>query len=324
MHTHDVFGIGHALVDLLVEVSDDKLKKLNLNKGQFHLVSKKQAETVLKTLKNLSIKKAPGGSCANTITAVAHMGGDAVLCGKVGYDSHGDFYIDELNYSNVHTNIKKYPLSTGFCITFITPDSERTFVVYYGAATKLKKKDLAHEKLKNSRFLHIEGYALYGESKDAVLHAISAANKYNVDVSLDLGDPGLVDNNKEFLAKLIKENVDIVFANEDEAAALTDLPAEEALHEIGKLCKLAIVKLGKKGSIMKIRNKVIKVAPISADAVDTTGAGDMYAAGVLYAIANNLSLEEAGKIGSFAAAKIVEVIGARLDSSLKDSVNEIL
>lgn len=322
---YDVFGIGNAIMDFLIQVHPNELMELDLKKGQFHLIDEEHSKKILEKVKNSEMKITPGGSSANTLYGISLLGGSVVFCGKVGKDKHGDIYEQKLTGKNTKSGIRKIDgHKTGHAITFITPDTERTFAVHLGAAIKLEKQDVFFDDLKQSKILHIEGYQLEDSNLRSVsLHAMEFAKKNNIKISIDLADPGIVERNNEYLKKIIKEFADIIFANEDEAKALVNKKAVNALHEISEMCDIAIVKLGENGSLVKKGNKVYKIKPHSIKAIDTTGAGDMYAAGFLYGLANNYNLEQCGNIGSYLAAKVVEQIGARLKKIDKETIEKI-
>lgn len=313
---YDVFGIGSAIMDFLIQVHPNELMELDLKKGQFHLVDEKQSKKVLDRIKHAEMKIAPGGSCANSLYGIALLGGDVVFCGKVGKDEHGAIYEQKMVNSGVKSQIRKIDThKTGHAITFITPDTERTFVVHLGASIKLEKEDVFFDDLKDSKILHVEGYQLEDPNlRSVALHAMEFAKKNNVKVSVDLADPGIVKRNKADILSMLKKYADIVFANEDEAKALTGKDAIEALNEISNMAEVAVVKLGKKGSLVKRGSELYEIKPHSVEPLDTTGAGDMYAAGFLYGLTSGFKLNQCGNIGSYLAAKVVEKLGARLDS----------
>jgi len=312
--TNDVIGLGNTIMDFLIEIEDYHLANLNLNKGEFHLTDNEQAKQLLEKIKqqNYSIKSVPGGSSANTLKGIAFLGGKAILCGKVGEDQHGYNYINEMNQLGVITRINSNSSSTGHALTFITPDAERTFSVHLGAAVELDKKDILEEDIKKSKILHLEGYQIEGSTKKTILHAIELAKKNNTLISIDLADPGVVRRNKKFLEELIKNHIDIVFVNEIEAQEFTNLQEEEAAIELAKQVKIAIVKIGKKGSLICQKGDITKIKSYPANAIDTTGAGDSYAAGFLYGYCNHWSLQKSGQLGSLLASKVVEQIGVSM------------
>jgi len=323
---YDVFGIGNALMDFLIEVDDNTLAEMNLNKGELHLVDEDHSKKIFEKLKNYKVKTSAGGSSANTLAGVNMLGGSVVFLGKVGKDEHGDLYEQTMVDNGIKSNICRSASRTGHACCFITPDSERTFSVFLGAALELKQEDVLEEDLKQSKILHLEGYQLEeGEVRNMCLKAADIAKKNNLKVSVDLSDPGVIRRNLADLKKIVKEKADIVFVNETEAEEFTGKKdPEEALGVLGEVCDIAIVKIGDKGSLIQENGVIHFIEPFKVSAKDTTGAGDMYAAGILYGITNNIPLDKAGKIASYAAAKVVERIGARLDSSFKDEILNIV
>lgn len=324
--THDVIGLGNALMDLLIEVNEKKLEEMNLKKGEFHLVDEGRAKEILLKIsqEGFVIDTVPGGSVANTLKGISFLGGSTILCGKVGEDEHGERYIQEMRDIGVVTRINKHNYITGHAIAFITPDAERTFSAYLGAATQIYRDDILEDDIRRSKILHLEGYQLEEQTKDAVLHAMELARKYNTLISIDLSDPGIIRRNKELLEEIVKKYVDIVFLNEEEAKEFTGLEKEEALKEIAQYTKIAIVKLGEKGSLIYHNKSITKIEPFLANAVDTTGAGDTFAAGFLYGYCRGWPLEKAGKLGSFMAAKIVEQKGVKINDLSLEEVKEVL
>lgn len=321
---YDVVGIGSPLLDFIFEVDDNLIEVLRLKKGEFLLIDKDKSREILEKLADCKSTVTPGGSAANTIAGVCSLGGKAVQIGKIGNDEHGEIYETFTNKQGVLTSLNKHDSeSTGHAITFITPDFERSFAVHLGAALHFNKDDIEEELIRNSKILHIEGYQLdYNEQiRSAVLHAIEIAKQNNVIVSLDLSDAGVIERNLDFLKELVKNHVDIIFANEIEAKAFTGKEEEEALHELADMCNIAIVKIGEKGSLIKSENKIFKTPINEVSVVNTNGAGDAYAAGILYGIANGLDLETAGKLASYVASLVVSNTGARLEKSLKDQIS---
>ncbi len=313
---NDVIGLGNTLMDFLIEIEDDALSEFNLKKGEMHLVDELKAKEILQQLEKSSLKMdlVPGGSAANTLKGVAFLGGGAILCGKVGKDKHGAKYVQEMEKLGVSSRIKEHPtFRTGHAITFITPDAQRTFSVHLGAAVHLAKEDIFEEDIASSKILHLEGYQLEGKTQEALLYVIELARKHGTLVSLDLADPGVVRRNKNLLAQLVRTNVDILFVNEEEARAFAGLPAEEAVQALGKQVRTAVVKMGEKGSLICTEGKLFSINAFPAKAIDTTGAGDSYAAGFLYGYCHDWSIEKAGKLGSLLAARVVEQKGVCLE-----------
>jgi sugar/nucleoside kinase (ribokinase family) len=312
---NDVIGIGNTLMDFLVEVDDSHLKEFNLRKGEMHLVEEAVAQNLLQKIsqKNLSVEFVPGGSAANTIRGLAFLGSKTILCGKVGQDANGTSYIRQMQKHHVLTNISQdQKRITGHAITFITPDAQRTFSVHLGAALYLDQKDIIEKDIQNSSVLHLEGYQLEGRTKELILYSMELARKHNTLISLDLADPGVIRRNKLFLQRIVQDYVDILFLNEKEAQEFTGKEEEQAALELSSQVKIAIVKIGDKGSLISSEGTVHYINPFPAQAIDTTGAGDTYAAGFLYGYCQGWPLEQCGRLGSLFASKVVEQKGTKI------------
>jgi len=309
---------------LLVNVEEPILENMQLKKGEMHLVEEEQAKQILEAITEMQPHRAPGGSAANTIRALGLLDSNVLLYGKIGNDDHGKFFLEELSKHNVISKINLHHKPTGHCVSLITPDAERTFSVYLGAAVEIVKEDIIEEDIALSKVLHVEAYQLEGATKEAALHALQLAKKHDTLVSLDLADPALIRRNKKLFKELVENNVDIIFANEQEAKEFTSLEEEEALLELAKYVKIAIVKLGVKGSLIRYNNQTIKIPAYPASAIDTTGAGDTFAAGFLHGYCNDWSIEKSGRLGSLMAAKIVATKGVDyLKCCIKETLNEI-
>ena len=322
MAKFDVFGIGNALMDVLVKVDDSHLAEFNLKKGTFHLFDKDEMKKIIESVKNKEKKLVPAGSASNTIAGLATLGGKCVLCGKVGNDEYGGIYEEIIVKNGVKSNLSKCSKEiTGQNINFITPDAERTFATILGASVNLEKHEVFHEDIANSKIFYFTGYE-FESTKDIIIHGMDIAKENGVKIAFDLSDPRLVERNLEEI-KLLLKSVDIVFMNESEALALTGLKAEDAASVVGEDVDIAVVKVGDKGSYISSQGQTIKIEPYLKKAVDTTGAGDWYAAGFLYGYVNDKPLELCGKYGSYAASKIVEVVGAKLENSIKDEIDSL-
>lgn len=315
---HDVVGIGNPLMDVMIKAEDDEIAELDLEKGSMKLVDEKGLEEFENKLSSKEKLMVPGGSVANTLTGVAMLGGKVVFIGKVGEDEHGRIYEQKLIGGKVYSKIVKDKGRTGRVISLVTPDSERTFVTYLGCCTLLKEEDILEDDIKDAKILHLTGYQLEDPGlRKASMHAISLANKHGTKVSVDLADPALVKRAKVDLLEILQD-CDILFANEEEARALTGMEPEDALEKLSESIEIVVIKLGPNGSIAcrgKERSRTIAKKVV---AVDTTGAGDMYAAGILYGLTHDLALERSMRLASHAAARIVQTMGARLKGDLKD------
>lgn len=306
-----VLGIGNALVDILIKLeNEDLLKELSLTKGSMQLVDKDFKDLVFSKTKNLTKTLASGGSAANTIHGLASLGVETAYIGKVGNDELGEFFMSDLKKDHIKPLLKYSNTETGVASTLISPDSERTFGTYLGAAVEVGADDLETSLFAGYKFFHIEGYLVFNQA--LVEAALKMAKAKNMKISLDLASFNVVEANRDFLKQITKEYVDIIFANEEEAKAFTGKEPEEALKEIAAMCNIAVVKIGKHGSLIRQGNDTYTVGAIPAKVVDTTGAGDLYAAGFIYGLTKGLSLAQCGHIGALLAGKVIEGIGAQI------------
>jgi sugar/nucleoside kinase (ribokinase family) len=324
MKEFDVVGIGNPLVDILVKVDDSHVAELNLNKGEFNLVDKDRLNEIMGIVNKHDPQIAPGDSTANALAGIANLGGKVIYIGKVGKDDDAAFYEKTLKEGKIVSKMVTADDATGKVIVLVTADGQRTFAVHLGASLKLHSNDIFEDDIKKSKILHLTGYQLDSPLlKETALHAMDIAKRHGTKISIDLADPGVVTRNLKEIREVVKIYADIVFANEAEAEAFSGRKAEEALVNIGNYADLVCVKIGEHGSLIKDHDKVMRIAGVKAKVVDTTGAGDMYAAGILYGVTHGMALEKAGKIASYAAAKVVEQLGARLKHSIIDEVKNL-
>ena len=317
-----VLGLGNALTDILIQVSEDDLRELGLPKGSMNLISMEQTEQIQFRFASFRKKLVAGGSASNAVTTITQLGGKAAFIGKVGNDEVGDFYRDDM----VKNGVKPILLScsdkmSGCCIVLITPDGERTFATYLGASADLRAEDITKEAFVGYDIFHIEGYLV--QDHKLIEKAIRLAKEAGCTVSLDLASYNVVTENYEFLHDLIRKYVDIVFANEDESFAYTHLNAEEAVDQIAKECDIAIVKVGKRGSYIKQGNNLYHIGAITTSCTDSTGAGDLYAGGVLHALSDGFDIRRCGEIGTIVAGRVVEIIGTKLSEETWDEIRRI-
>jgi sugar/nucleoside kinase (ribokinase family) len=314
---YDVLGIGSALLDFTVIVDDDDLKKFGLVKGGMQLIDAERSREILSSLEGKRIEITPGGSSANTLAGISMLGGRGIFLGKVGNDPHGDLYIRDTELSGVKAEISRHNSMTGHAITFITPDSERTFATHLGAALQLGRDDVREDHIKNSKILHIEGFLFEPPGlREACMKALEIARKNRVLVSIDLSDPGLIDRIRPIFETVARDFANIIFVNEDEARAFTGSEQDKALEHLSTFCDIAIVKLGPQGSLIKSEGVVHRIPVFKTEVVNTNGAGDMYAAGMLYGLSRGFSLERSGTIGSFVSSKVVSQVGARFPGKI--------
>jgi sugar/nucleoside kinase (ribokinase family) len=306
-----ILGMGNALVDIMISLeSDGILEMLDLPKGSMQLVDKERSTTILSALKSYSKSQAAGGSAANTIHGLAMLGTPAGYIGVVGEDELGGFFVRDLINAGVDPVMIHSNQETGRAVALVTPDSERTFATFLGAAIELSAGQLKKEMFDGYDYFHIEGYLV--QNHELIKEAVTLARKSGLKVSLDLASYNVVEANLDFLKTLAREHVDILFANEEEAKSFTGLDPEGALDELGKIVGTAIVKTGKKGSMIRQEGETIRIGVIPVEPVDTTGAGDLYAAGFLYGHAKGYPLERCGELGALLAGNVIEFMGAKM------------
>ncbi len=312
----DVFGMCNALHDIQAEVADSVLLELGLEKGSMNLIEHEQQRAIVPRVYDSIVNTEPGGSGANTMIGLAMLGGRACFTSHVGEDEHGELYRSGLAAKGVKPNLGTEPGDTGICLVLITPDAHRTMLTYLGRARDLVVQDVNVEDLCSSQYIYITGYLWdTPNQKEAVLHAMREANTAGVKVALSLSDPFCVNRHKEDFKQIIREHTDLVFGNYAEAQALTDTDNPyDAAHELATSCEVAAVTMDDKGSLIQHRDQRFEIPAYPVTAVDTTGAGDMYAAGLLYGLTQGLPLDVTGRIASYCAAKVVAQLGPRLDS----------
>lgn len=318
-----ILGMGNALTDILVQLDDDKhLENLNLPKGSMQLVDEVQNAKVQEYIHTMPKQMIAGGSASNTMRGIACLGGDASFVGMVGNDSIAKVFETELKETGVDAKLFSTNVPSGTATTFISADGERTFATHLGAAIGMTADILTPEIFKGYDIFHIEGYLV--QNHDLIRKAIHTAKFHGLKISLDLASYNVVEENLDFLRSIVESYVDILFANEEETLAFTSKQPEEALDEIAAMCEYAIVKVGKKGSMIK-HNGVITTEGITDNKrIDTTGAGDFYAAGFLYALANNYSVEEAARYGKILSGNIIEVVGVKMSDEQWNDIRKML
>jgi sugar/nucleoside kinase (ribokinase family) len=307
-----ILGIGNALVDIMTELDHDGyLPAFGLPKGSMTLVDAEKSKSVFDGTRHLKKTVRSGGSAANTIYGIARMGIQTGFIGKIGRDEMGQVFRQDMIDSNVRTHLIQSDTESGTAMALISPDSERTFATYLGAAVELSGQDLDESIFREYDVVHIEGYLV--QNHDLLLKAMELAKRHHLKISIDMASYNVVEANREFLYSVIKDYVDIVFANEDEAKALTGKEPAGALEDISAHCDIAVVKTGRTGSLVKSNETMHPIGIIPVNSIDTTGAGDLYASGFLYGLANRLPLEQCGRIGAILAGRTIEVVGAKMD-----------
>ena len=308
-----IIGIGNALVDILVRIGHDAtLEEMNLPKGSMQIIDSEGLALISQNMRGRELKRASGGSASNTMKALARVGVTSAFIGKIANDEFGLFYQSELNTAGVHPFlIKKGSGSTGMASTFITPDGQRTFATYLGVSAALCADDIKPELFDGYDILYVEGYLV--QNHQLMERVLFLAKQRGMKICLDLASYNVVENDHDFFRNILTEYVDIVFANEEESRAFTGKEPLEAACDLSKICSVAIVKMGEKGSCVYTNGELHQVPAEKVEkVVDTTGAGDYFAAGFLYGYVHQKPFEECLRIGGILAGAIIRVVGTTL------------
>ena len=323
-----IIGLGNALVDILVKMDDDELlNELNLPKGSMQLIDEDKYKLVGEKFASLKTRRSTGGAAGNTIGALAKLGAAPGFIGKVGDDELGTYYARTMKRDGVDVHLLTGSFPTGVASTFVSVDGERTFATHLGSAATLRAEDLTRDLFEGYTYLFIEGYLL--QDHDLILRAMQLAKEVGLQICLDMASYNIVMEEREFFDLLITQYVDIVFANESEAEAFTGKSPKEALNDIAAKCSIAVVKARKDGSYIKKGTECIQVpAPPVKKVLDTTGAGDYYAAGFMYGLTCGYSLEKCAQISTILAGSVIQVLGTELTKKkweeIKLNIAEVL
>jgi sugar/nucleoside kinase (ribokinase family) len=306
-----IVGVGSALVDILAHESEDFLNRTGAQKGGMRLVDKAFIEDTLDRVSNKTTL-VPGGSACNTAVGVGMLGGKARFVGTCGNGRLGELFRKDLERSNVQPALFQSDAPTGRVLSIITPDAQRSMFTYLGAAAETQPHQITTDCFENAAVAHIEGYLLYNLT--LFQRALSCAKEAGAAVSLDLASYNVVEESLADLKPLVKEYVDILIANEDEARAFTNETDEKkALIVLGQWAAMAVLKVGQRGSYICYNGKTVAIPPAGTDGVkDTTGAGDLWAAGLLYGLVSGLSLEKCGSLASSCGYEVCRVIGTNI------------
>lgn len=312
--------MGNALVDVLAKIENDSiLQELNLVKGGMTLIDEDTFNSFRPVLDKLQTIAVAGGSASNTIVGLSRLGINTGFIGQIGKDSYGKTYKDALIKNKVTPHLNEINMHSGVATTFVSTDGQRTFGTFLGAGALLNAEALDADVFKPYDIFYIEGYLV--QNHELISKAIRMAKSLGLSVAIDMASYNVVEENVEFLNNLLSDGLDYVFANEDEAFALTGLQAEDAVDELAKKVSIAVVKEGSKGSWIKKGNEKVHVsAHAEIKCLDSTGAGDLYAAGFLYGLINQFSLKECGAIGTFLAEEVIQVIGPKIPDTRWDVI----
>ncbi|MBI2346871.1 MAG: adenosine kinase [Deltaproteobacteria bacterium] len=318
---YDVYGVGNALVDLVVPVRDDLLRDLlathaggKATKGSMTLMDQVGQQRLLADVESLAERTVAGGSGANSMFGIAQLGGRPRYAGKVGNDRFGNFFAQEMNGVGVHFDVPAHAASTGTCTVLVTPDGERTMFTHLGSSMELAPGDIDASAIRSSQWLYVEGYLWDSPgTRAASLKAMETAKTHGVKVSYSFSDSFCVRRALADFREFTRAYVDLVFCNEEEALAFSSTDRiDEAIRDIEGLGAAVALTRGSRGSIISADGKCYEITPLAVSVVDTTGAGDCYAAGVLYGLTHGYGWEDAGRLASRIAAQVVTVSGPRL------------
>jgi sugar/nucleoside kinase (ribokinase family) len=308
-----ILGIGNALVDIITMLNDDQIiKALNLPKGSMTLVDRLLSDRVQEEITNEKRVLVTGGSVANAINGIANLGVPCGFLGAIGKDDLGKLFEEEQKNQGIQPHLIHSVLPTGRAVGLVEPNGERTFATYLGAASELQSHDITPERLEGYSIFFVEGYLVYNNV--LITAAAKAAKEAGLLIALDLASYNVVEANLGLLNELVDNYVDIVFANEEEAKAFTGLEPLDAVNNIATRCEIAVVKVGKEGAYIRRGENMYRIPAAGDLVVDTTGAGDFFAAGFLAGISKGYDLEKSGKLGALLASRVIRVPGAKLSA----------
>ncbi|MBT3589243.1 MAG: adenosine kinase [Candidatus Marinimicrobia bacterium] len=315
LQTPKIYGIGNPLIDIVISVQDDDLTQLGIDKGIMHLVDENRQDEILSYLKNSKSIYHPGGSAPNTMLACAGLGIPSLIAGKIGQDNFSDIYIKQADEYGVISGLVRGDGPTGSSIILVTPDGERTMNTHLGMCREYSATDVDQDLLSKSKYLYFTGYMWDTDAqKGAVTLAMDIAKENGITIVFDVADPFAVDRNKDEFLAMIGNDVNVVFANQSECAILFETDDYNAsTNQLLPMINQAGIKLGKKGSVVLDRGEKSMIPSSPILATDSTGAGDMYAAGFLASISNGYPIIKAGEIAGFLAEEIIQIPGAQFD-----------
>lgn len=315
---YNVYGIGNALVDLEFKVDNNFLREHGIKKGLMTLVDESTQHKLMDAINHEETIRKPGGSAANSMMAVSQFGGKAYYSCKVASDEFGDFYLQDLKEAGITTNFSKQergPGITGKCLVMITEDAERTLNTFLGITSTISVKEVDEYAIKDSEYIYLEGYLATSENgTEAMKHVKRTAEEHGVKTALTLSDPSIVHAFKAQFREVIGASVDLLFCNEEEAKAYTgkdDLMA--AREDLKKQAKRFVITQGKNGAMIFDGDTFIDIEPYNVKAVDSNGAGDVFAGAFMYGITHGSGFAASGKLASLAGSKIVSQYGPRLE-----------
>jgi sugar/nucleoside kinase (ribokinase family) len=306
-----ILGVGNALVDIMVKIDNDHiLNELDLPKGSMQLVDKARSNQVLERVKAYEKSQSAGGSTANTIHGLGMLGAKSGFIGVVGEDEIGGHFVRDMVNAGVDLHMVHSKNETGRVVALVTPDFERTFATHLGASAEFSMEFVNSFRYTDYDYILIEGFLV--QDHKLVRTIAAKAKAAGLTTAIDLCSYNVVEANRDFLNEIITKYIDIVFANEEEAKALTGMEPRKAIDEIASKVKIAVVKLGSKGSMIRSGEATWDIGVIDIKPIDSTGAGDLYASGFLYGLSTGKSLETCGEYGALLSGNVIEFIGSKM------------
>lgn len=315
---YDVYGIGNALVDIVTEVDDDFFQTNEVEKGVMTLVDEKRQLQLMKAIDMKKSRMSAGGSAANTVIGVNQFGGKSFYSCLVAHDDLGKFFLEDMKRNGVDTNLTYEDCPQGHsgrCLVMTTPDADRTMNTFLGMSSFMSIDQVDENAIKNSKYAYLEGYLVASpKGTDALLEAKKIAEKNNVHTALTFSDPNMLRFFSKNFEQVIGASVDLLFCNEEEALMFSETDSlTEAKEKLKQAAKHFAITLGANGALIFDGDTFIEIEPYRVRALDTNGAGDMFAGAFLYGITHGHSYAEAGKIASLASSRVVSQFGPRLD-----------
>lgn len=315
--SYDVYGIGNAIVDIVTEVDADFFEHNQVEKGVMTLVDEKRQQELMLAIDMKKSKLMGGGSAGNTMTAVNQMGGKSFYSFVVAHDDLGKFFLEDLKQSGVDTALafENCPQGhTGRCLVMTSPDAQRTMNTFLGVSSFLSPEHLHESSIKKSKYVYLEGYLVASpKGLDAMKAAKKIAEQNKIDVALTFSDPSMVKYFSKQMEEIVGASVDLLFCNDEEALIFTGTTSlQEAREKLKQVAKKFVVTLGANGALVYDGDTFIQIEPYKVLAVDTNGAGDMFAGAFLYGITHGHSFAGAGKLASLSSSKVVTQWGPRL------------
>ncbi|MCB9030567.1 MAG: adenosine kinase [Deltaproteobacteria bacterium] len=327
MRKYNVLGVGHALVDILVDITDDEFHNISLEKGSMNLVDEVRQEEILAGVQSIDSTLASGGSVANSVIAVSQLGGKAEFCGRLGDDTYGQFFRSEFEQLGIQF---KNPLSkgsqTGTCLVLITPDAERTMNTCLAISAELNEHSITKEEIQDAEWLYIEGYLLSEKNTGCVVveRAVEIARECGTKIAVTFSDGFIVDGFRPMLDHVV-DNADLVFANHNEAARYTGINDDlKAFEKLKTLVPNVVLTRSEKGVLIHYGGESVDIPAFPCEPVDLTGAGDIFSGGFLYGVTNGYSVADSGKAACYLAMKVITQVGARLHGNLPKFWQEAL